>query len=149
MENLFTPEGNQNMIDRINQLQPTTPSQWGKMTVDQMMSHCIAPLDIVFGDLHLKMNPIIAFFGRTFIRKQVLSDTPFKKEGPTAPVFIRTEHYDFEKTKAELIAKVEKFTQGLQVIKTNKHPLFGTMTSEEWNKIQWKHLDHHLRQFGV
>lgn len=149
MENLFTTEGNQKIVDRINKLQSTSTSQWGKMTVDQMMSHCIAPLDIVFGDLHLKMNPIMAFFGRTFIRKQVLSDKEFKKDSPTATLFIRTGNYNFDDTKSELMEKVKKFTQGPQVIKTNKHPFFGTMTNEEWNKIQWKHLDHHLRQFGV
>ncbi|MGX7668709.1 DUF1569 domain-containing protein [Flavobacterium pedocola] len=149
MESLFTPEGNQNIIDRINKLQPTSLSQWGKMTVDQMMSHCIAPLDVVFGNLHLKMNPVMAFFGRTIIRKKVLGAKQFKKESPTAPAFIRTGTYDFETTKAELIEKVKKFREGPQVIKTHKHPFFGPMTNEEWNNIQWKHLDHHLRQFGV
>jgi hypothetical protein len=149
MESLFTPEGNQNIIDRINKLQPTSLSQWGKMTVDQMMSHCIGPLDVVFGNLHLKMNPIMAFLGRTIIRKKVIGDKPFKKDSPTAPAFIRTGSYDFETTRGELIEKVKKFREGPQVIKTNKHPFFGPMTNEEWDNIQWKHLDHHLRQFGV
>ncbi|MCG2611754.1 DUF1569 domain-containing protein [Flavobacterium sp. SM15] len=149
MESLFTPQGNQNIIDRINKLQPTTLSQWGKMTVDQMMSHCIAPLDVVFGNLHLKINPIMAFFGRTFIRKKVMGAAQFKKDSPTAPAFIRTGSYDFEATRSELIEKVKKFTEGPQVIKTNLHPFFGPMTNQEWDNLQWKHLDHHLRQFGV
>ncbi|WP_313806802.1 DUF1569 domain-containing protein [Flavobacterium sp.] len=149
MESLFTPDGNQNIIDRINKLEPTSLSQWGKMTVDQMMSHCIAPLDVVFGDLQLKINPVMAFFGRTFIRKKVLSAPRFKKDSPTAPAFIRTGHYDFDATKAELIQKVQRFKEGPQVIRTNTHPFFGPMTNAEWDSIQWKHLDHHLRQFGV
>lgn len=149
MESLFTPEGNHNIIRRINNLQPTSLSQWGKMTVDQMMSHCIAPLDVVFGNLHLKINPVMAFFGRTVIRKKVLGAKQFKKDSPTAPAFIRTGSYDFEATRAELIEKVRKFAEGPQVIKTHKHPFFGPMTNEEWDNIQWKHLDHHLRQFGV
>lgn len=149
MESLFTPEGNQHIVDRINKLQPTSLSQWGKMTVDQMMSHCIAPLDVALGDLQLKINPIMAFLGRTLIRKKVLNDAKFKKDSPTVPAFIRSGSYDFESTKAELIEKVKKFKEGPQVIKTNTHPLFGPLTYEEWNNIQWKHLDHHLRQFGV
>ena len=149
MESLFTAQGNQNIIDRINKLQPTTLSLWGKMTVDQMMSHCIAPLDVVFGDLHLKMNPLMGLLGRYIIKGKLMNAPKFKKDSPTAPSFIRTGSYDFEATKAELIEKVKKFTQGPQVIKTNKHPFFGPMTNEEWDILQWKHLDHHLRQFGV
>ncbi len=29
------------------------------------------------------------------------------------------------------------------------HPFFGNLNSEEWDTLNWKHLDHHLRQFGV
>ncbi|ESU28792.1 hypothetical protein FLJC2902T_13890 [Flavobacterium limnosediminis JC2902] len=149
MESLFTADGNQNIINRINKLKPTSLSHWGKMTVDQMMSHCIGPLDVVYGDLHLKMNPIMALLGRYVIKGKLLKAAQFQKDSPTAPAFIRKGSYDFEATRAELIEKVQKFTQGPQVIKTNKHPFFGPMTNEEWDNLQWKHLDHHLRQFGV
>jgi hypothetical protein len=30
-----------------------------------------------------------------------------------------------------------------------EHFIFGAMTMEQWNALQWKHIDHHLRQFGV
>ena len=149
MESLFTPEGNQHIIDRINKLQPTSLSQWGKMTVDQMMSHCIAPLDVVYGDLHLKMNPLMALLGRYVIKGKLLKAERYQKDSPTAPAFIRTGSYDFEATKNELIEKVKKFREGPQVIKIHKHPFFGPLTHKEWDNMQWKHLDHHLRQFGV
>ena len=29
------------------------------------------------------------------------------------------------------------------------HPFFGPLSSEEWQALQWRHLDHHLRQFGA
>lgn len=149
MESLYTQQGNQNIIDRINKLQPTTLSHWGKMTVDQMMSHCIAPLDVVFGNLHLKMNPLMGLLGRYVVKGKLMKAPQFEKDAPTAPAFIRKGTYDFEATKAELIEKVEIFRQGPDVIKTKKHPFFGPMTNEEWDHLQWKHLDHHLRQFGV
>ncbi len=91
MESLLTPEGNQHIIDRINKLQPTTLSQWGKITVDQMMSHTIAPLDVVYGDLHLKMNPLMALLGRYVIKGKLLKAERYQKDSPTAPAFIRTE----------------------------------------------------------
>jgi hypothetical protein len=29
------------------------------------------------------------------------------------------------------------------------HPLFGKMGKTQWGRVVWKHLNHHLKQFGV
>ncbi|MDZ4803510.1 MAG: DUF1569 domain-containing protein [Candidatus Eisenbacteria bacterium] len=29
------------------------------------------------------------------------------------------------------------------------NPIFGNLSVDEWGKLSWKHLDHHLRQFGA
>ena len=148
MPSIFNPNDNQKLIDRINKLSPDSKPEWGKMTVDQMMSHCMAPIDIAFGNLHLKVNFFFRLIGR-MIKKKLIKEPELGKNSPTAPDFIRKDRYDFDKTKLELIEKVQMFKDGTQVIKTNRHPLFGKMSSEEWDNLQWKHLDHHLRQFGV
>jgi hypothetical protein len=68
----------------------------------------------------------------------------------TDPSFIRTGAYDFDETKTELITKVKRFAEeGTECIKVEKHPFFGKMTFEEWDNLQWKHLNHHLKQFDV
>jgi uncharacterized protein DUF1569 len=149
MPSIFDQKDNQELINRINKLQPITLSQWGKMTVDQMMSHCIAPIDVALGNKHLKANFMFSLLGR-MIKKKIINAPRFKKDSPTAPDFIRKGTYDFDATKSELIAKIKSFSdEGPQVIKTHKHPFFGPMSNEDWDNLQWKHLDHHLRQFGV
>ena len=30
-----------------------------------------------------------------------------------------------------------------------EHPFFGPLTNGEWNALQWKHIKHHLKQFGL
>lgn len=148
MPSIFNPNDNQEIIDRINKLNPNSERQWGKMTVDQMMSHCITPIDIAFGNKHLKANFFFQLLGR-MVKKKLISAPEFAKNSPTAPEFIRKDVYDFDKTRLELLEKVKKFQDGTQVIKTNKHPFFGPMSNQDWDTLQWKHLDHHLRQFGV
>lgn len=148
MASIFNPNDNQDLINRINQLSPQSNRQWGKMTVDQMMSHCIAPIDIAFGNTQLKANFLFQLLGR-LIKKKIINAPVFGKNSPTAPDFIRKDKYDFDKTKSELIEKVKMFQDGTKVIKTNRHPFFGPMSSQDWDNLQWKHLDHHLRQFGV
>ncbi|MFC4818613.1 MULTISPECIES: DUF1569 domain-containing protein [unclassified Flavobacterium] len=148
MASIFNPNDNQDLINRIDRLSPESQGLWGKMTVDQMMSHCIAPIDIAFGNTQLKANFLFSLLGR-LIKKKIITAPKFGKNSPTAPDFIRKGSYDFDKTKLELKEKVQMFKDGTQVIKTNKHPFFGPMSSQDWDNLQWKHLDHHLRQFGV
>ncbi len=148
MKSIFNPNDNQELIERINKLTPDSQSQWGKMTVDQMMSHCIAPVDFVFGNTPMKANFFFGLLGR-MLKNKIINAPHFKKDSPTAPAFIRTGKYDFEATKKELIEKTASLTQGHSVIKMEKHPFFGPMNNDDWNKLLWKHLDHHLVQFGV
>lgn len=148
MGNIFDTNDNQILIDRINKLTPEKAAIWGKMTVDQMLSHCIAPIAVGLGTIELKISFIMRILGR-MMKKSWLNAPEFKKNSPTAPQFIRSERYDFESTKAELIEKVKKLGEGFQVIKIDVHPFWGKLNETDWNNLQWKHLDHHLRQFGV
>jgi hypothetical protein len=148
MPSIFNPTDNQKIIERIQQLQPNSQKLWGKMTVDQMLSHCIAPIDILFGNTKIKTNVFFQIIGR-IIKRKLINAPQFDKNSPTAPEFVRKDTYDFDKTKQELIEKIKIFQEGTKVIKTNKHPFFGAMSTQDWDNLQWKHLDHHLRQFGV
>jgi hypothetical protein len=119
------------------------------MNVGQMLSHCQAPIDVAFGDLKLKSNIVFLLLGRIF-KKRILAAPMFKKNSMTDPSFIRSGQFEFEKNKADLIAKVKRFaSEGTGSIRIEKHPFFGKMSFEEWDNLQWKHLNHHLKQFGV
>lgn len=148
MKNIFDKNDNQELIGRLNLLTPDAKPFWGKMTVDQMVSHCISPIDVAFGTQELKMSFPMRMLGR-IMKKSWLDAPEFKKNSPTAKEFIRKEHYDFEFTKVELIQKVTKLSEGFHVVKLEVHPFWGKLKEADWNNLQWKHLDHHLRQFGV
>ena len=84
------------------------------------------------------------------MKKKIINAPEFSKNSPTAPEFIRNQPCDFEQSKSELITKISILaTDGAQSIKVNTHPFFGEMSTDDWDKLMWKHLDHHLRQFGV
>lgn len=119
------------------------------MTVSQMLAHCQAPIRIATGEQSLKRILVGILFGG-IARRQLVKPEPFKKGLPTAKEFIVSDVRDFEKEKALLITSIERFTQkGPQGLTEDPHPFFGRMTETEWDILQWKHLDHHLRQFGV
>jgi Protein of unknown function (DUF1569) len=149
MSSIYNKTDNDLFISRINQLTPESKALWGKMTVDQMLSHCQAPMDFAFGKTPMKANFIMRLLGK-MIKGKMLKSKEFKKNSPTAPAFIRTEKYDFDQTKQGLIERINVFSElGPKAIKTTNHPFFGEMTYEEWSQLHTMHLDHHLKQFGV
>lgn len=150
MQSLFNQSDNQEIINRINRLTPATQGLWGKMNVTQMLTHSSEPLRMALGELELKANLLTFFFSKILRRKFTKDTTPFSKNLPTSKQLVIVDTKDFEQEKERLILLVKQFiTVGTSGITTKPHPVFGKMTPQEWDIIQWKHLDHHLRQFGV
>ena len=149
MKSLFDAQVTQEMIDRINRLTPDTQPLWGKMTVGQMLAHMQPPLRVALGEETLKKGLMGFLFGR-MARKQMVNEKPFGKNLPTAPSFIVREQKDFETEKKKIIDLVQRFSrEPREKLDTRVHPFFGKLTADQWNTLHWKHLDHHLRQFGV
>jgi len=149
MESIFNRETNQKLIDRINSVTNETKPLWGKMDAAKMMAHCSVGVKIATGELVLKRNIIGLLFGR--MAKVVLTnDKPFRKGTMTAKEFIIPDGRNFEEEKTILINYIKRFAeQGESVLRKDPHPFFGKLNTREWDGLMYKHLDHHLRQFGV
>ncbi len=146
VKNLFDPAAKQEIIERINKLTPQSQRQWGKMDVGQMLAHCQMPLGVAVGKHSLKRNFFLSLIGPLF-KKQLFNNNPFKRNLPTDKSFIMNDPKDFEKEKEGLIQMISSFSE--TTMSDAPHPFFGKLTKEEWSKGTWKHLDHHLQQFGV
>lgn len=146
IKNLFDSKVKQNIINRVNKLTPQSQNKWGKMTVAQMLSHCQMPIGVAFGSHKLQGNFILKLIGPLF-KSVLFNEKPYKHGLPTDKSFIITETKDFYIEKKLLLEKIEQFSE--KSLSGNPHPLFGKLTSEQWSKATWKHLDHHLRQFGA
>jgi hypothetical protein len=147
MNSIFDKNDNQLVIARINKLTQSSQPLWGKMSVDQMFKHTNEAIIVAFGENNIKVNFLMRFLGK--LMKNKVFNSEFRKNSPTAKEFIFTELYDFETSKNELIKNYSRFAEGHEVIKLTNHPFWGKMTYEDWDKLMWKHVDHHLKQFGV
>ncbi len=146
MKSLFDENTFNGMLERIDALNENSSRQWGKMTVAQMVWHNQFPLAIAVKNKN-KGNGNL--FVRMFFKKQMYSDKPFRKNLPTAPSLKTNEEKDFTVEKMKLRQLVIDFYECRTRKEWNPHPIFGKLTHEQWGKMQFKHLDHHLRQFGV
>ena len=150
MKNIFDPLVTAELIARINALKPESPALWGKMKVDQMLAHCSVPYEMAFTNKHPKPNPLMRLILKTFVKKPVVNETPYPKNSGTAPAFIIKDRRDFEEEKGRLIKYLEHtLSLGRDHFEGKESLSFGKMTSDEWNNQFYKHLNHHLTQFGV
>lgn len=150
LPNIFTKDVADNVIDRINNLTPGTPPKWGKMNVSQMLAHCNVTYELIYESKHPKPNPLMRFILKLFVKKVVTNETPYKHNSQTAPVFIIKDDRNFEQEKSRLISFIRKTQQLGEAHFDNKlSHSFGALTKVEWNNMLYKHLDHHLNQFGV
>ncbi len=146
MKSLFETESWKEIKDRLNKLTSESPRKWGKMDVSQMLYHCQLPLNISLGKGNMKKQ----FFPLAFLfKKSLYNDKPWRQNLPTAKSFIITEIKNFETEKYELEKLVDEFHTKKNKTQWDPHPLFGKFTPQQWGQMQYKHLDHHLKQFGV
>ncbi|MDF9798165.1 hypothetical protein OKW21_003428 [Catalinimonas alkaloidigena] len=150
LPNIFDKEVSENTIHRIDQLKPDTQPLWGKMNVSQMLAHCNVTYEMVYEDKHPKPNFLMKFFLKSFIKETVTGEKPYKRNTRTAPAFLIIDSRDFEKEKTRLINYIRKTQELGEVHFDNKAShSFGKLNINEWNNMFYKHLDHHLNQFGV
>jgi hypothetical protein len=150
MKNIFDLKETNTVIDRINKLTPSTPQLWGKMSVDKMLAHCNVAYEMVFEDIHQKPSGFKKAMLKLFVKGIVINNKPYRKNSRTAPEFLIANPKDFENEKERLVEYIKK-TQSLggDYFDNRESHSFGELTTPEWNNMFYKHLDHHLTQFGV
>jgi hypothetical protein len=150
MKSIFDTDGVNHFIHRINQLSADTKPQWGKMNAGQMLAHCTVAYDMTFTDKYPRPNAIARFFIKLLAKPQVVGPKPYPKNSRTAPQFVISDQRDFEKEKQILIDYLRKAQAvGADEFHLRESHAMGKLTSDEWNMLFAKHLDHHLTQFGV
>jgi hypothetical protein len=150
MKNIFNEADKNELLQRIEKLTPESKPLWGKMNVSQMMAHCTAAAKMPTGEVMTKRAGFPLSLLGSMLKSTILGEAPLRKNSPTAPELKVTNPQEFATEKANLIAAIKKLAEGGEnAVKNNTHPFFGKMTAKEWGRINYKHPDHHLKQFGV
>jgi hypothetical protein len=150
LPNIFSKEVSDNIVQRINNLTRDTQQKWGKMSVAQMLAHCNVTYEMVHENIHPKPNALMKFILKMLVKNKVVNETPYPHNNRTAPQFLIKETRDFEVEKQRLINYIKKTQQSGENFFHNKQShSFGALTTTEWNNMFYKHLNHHLTQFGV
>lgn len=150
IKNIFDPAVVNEVVERINRLTPETRPQWGKMTADQVLAHLNVSYIMTYENTIPKPNWLMRLVLKSIVKQKVVGPTPYGRSVPTAPAFKMVGAKDFNAEKAKLIAYLKRVQQdGAQKFDGRESHSFGPLTTAEWNAMFYKHLDHHLTQFGV
>lgn len=150
MKNLLDAAERDEVRTRIGKLRPDSARQWGKMNVAQALAHCAGSLEMALGDC----RPPRMFVGRVLgpvVKSLALGDdAPMKRNSPTVPAIRIADQRELDAERERLLGLLDRFTAaGPAGCTTHPHPFFGRLTPQEWGVLMYKHLDHHLRQFGA
>ena len=147
MKSIFETADFSEIKNRLNNLSDTSERQWGKMTPSQMAHHCQGPLNIMLEKVDYGFKP--NWLAKVFFKKSLYSDKLWKKNMFTPKQFRETEPRDFSKELQALESLIDEAGTQKDKSEWNPHPGFGHFTAAQWGQMQYKHLDHHFRQFGI
>lgn len=150
MKSLFESGCIDEVQQRLSRLQPDQPRQWGAMNPAQMLAHCSLGLEMAAGEI----RPPRALMGRILgpVVKPIAfrEKEPMRRNSPTSKELVIKGDRDFETERKRLSGLIDRFAAaGPAGCTAHPHAFFGSLTSDEWAVLMYKHLDHHLRQFGA
>ena len=151
MKSLFDAAVANQVKTRLENLEPQSQRHWGKMTAAQMLAHCSVSMQWALGEVVPDRGALpVRLMGRLVKPMVLRNEDPLRKNSPTAKSLIISDERDLNRERTRLSGLIDQFAAGGAAVCT-KHPhsFFGKMTPEEWARLMYKHLDHHLRQFGV
>jgi len=148
---LSNPTYYREIVDRISGLSGNSSAKWGKMNVCQMLRHCDLVLQVALAKIELpEINILFRVIGAVTKVEMYVFNNGIPRNMPTFQKLIVNFECDFDESKTNLLKTLEEF----RVASENKklpenHRLFGNMTEKDWEFLEYKHLDHHLKQFNV
>ncbi|MDR3697396.1 DUF1569 domain-containing protein [Mucilaginibacter sp.] len=147
MKTVFDKTTRDELITRIDTLNEQSAAKWGKMNVYQMIKHCRLWEEMISGELKCRRSFPGRLFGKMALKGFLKDDDPPGRNTPTAPELkVKEGSGDVVAEKKKWIAMIEEnahFSNPYFI-----HPFFGKMTKEQVGCLAYKHIDHHLRQFG-
>ncbi|MGG7438159.1 DUF1569 domain-containing protein [Chryseobacterium arthrosphaerae] len=139
------------ITDRISRLNENSPAKWGKMNVCQMFKHCDLVLQVALQKIELpEINFFLETIGIVTKLEMYVFNNGIPRNMPTFQKLIVNFECDFDESKTNLLKTLEEFRAACHNGSLpNRHRLFGNMTEKDWEFLEYKHLDHHLKQFSV
>lgn len=155
MKSLLDPSSRESLRLRVETLRPDTPPRWGNFTAPRMLGHLIQSLRMMSGDLMIPPEPAPWLISHAPLKHLLIYVLPFPRGMSTFPELLaRPAPEPADLSEAAWRAEQRAFGDALDAVGAMDpagtwpdHGALGPLTGREWGVLQYRHLNHHLRQF--
>lgn len=139
------------IINRISNLDENSPRKWGQMSAAQMLKHCDLVLQVALQKIILpEINILFSAIGVLTKFEMQIFNNGIPRNMPTFQKLIVNFECDFDEAKKSLLKTLDDYWYVFENHKlAHQHRLFGKMKEKDWGFLEYKHLNHHLKQFNV
>lgn len=151
MKNLINHKDCAEILVRLEKLQVGNKAKWGKLRTQEVLAHLTDPIRCVLGEKECEPlnNPVL----KGPVGKMMLRYLPWPKGAPTSKSFLPgtglSDPGQFENDKQQLVLTIQRFVSTPEHFQFKANPVFGLLSKKDIGRLYWRHLDHHLKQFGV
>lgn len=151
MPSLLDPSAREALRSRVHTLRPDVTPRWGRFTAPAMLAHLTASLRMMRGDLPVAPAPTPWVVRNPPLKQLLIYVLPFPKGLPTSPELLASPQATDAANWDEAVRTFDEALNALGdfPIEWPRHAAFGPMTGRQWGVLQYRHLDHHLRQFDA
>ena len=146
---LHDPQYKNDIRRRVQALRPDTQRRWGRMSVSQMLWHVNEAMEGALGRIQTTPVKVPIPLPRPVLKFLVLN-APWGKGAPTSKSWM-PEHdkYDFAAERDRCCRLIDEIASKPVEDMWPDSPTLGRMRGNDVTRLQAKHLNHHLTQFGV
>jgi Protein of unknown function (DUF1569) len=147
MKSMWADDRRQEIKDRVARVTPDRKPRWGRMSAAQMVCHLAESLKMTLGELPVMRKRVPIRYPP--LKQLIVYMAPFPKNMPTAPELLARAPRDWQADVTDLLALVDRLTPRGASGRWPEHPAFGPLSERAWGVLVYRHMDHHLKQFGV
>lgn len=147
MPSIWNEADRRSLDNRLQAMQAGNKATWGQMSLKEMLDHLAKSLGIATGET--KCAPKSGPFRYWPIRVLIIHVVPWPKGAPTAPELLVKTHGDWQQNRKAVREAITRIGALDSSATLHEHPAFGRISRHSWGVLMYRHVDHHLRQFGV
>ncbi len=147
MKSIWQEDARRELNDRVGALAWDRRAEWGRFTAPKMVCHLAESLKMAIGDL--KVAPKKSPIRYPPLKQLIIYVAPFPKGVPTAPELLARAPKDWRSDVQDVQALLARAGSSRTTDAWPEHPAFGKLSTRAWGVLIYRHMDHHLRQFGV
>src|SRR5471030_1036541 len=147
MKSIWQPEARREITDRVGTLAWDRRAEWGRFTAPKMICHLADSLKMAMGDLKVASKRLPIRYPP--LKQLIIYALPFPKSAPTAPALLVRQPAAFTDDIADVQLQLARAASSRSTDAWPEHPAFGKLSKRAWGVLIYRHMDHHLKQFGV